>query len=128
MSNTTSQLKIGDKLRKLRANKGYSQEYMAETLKISQKTYSNMENDKSSISIENLKKIAEEFNIDLLELLSDGKVIVQYNTANDTSTFNGVVNNNVSEELVTQLKERIEDLKGIIQEKINKISQLEKLL
>jgi transcriptional regulator with XRE-family HTH domain len=128
MSNNNNQVKIGDKLRKLRANKGYSQEYMAETLEISQKTYSNMENDKSSISIENLKKIAEEFNVDLLELLSDGKVIVQYNTANDSSTFNGVVNNNISEELIIQLKERIEDLKIIISEKSTKISQLEKLL
>ncbi|WP_353170419.1 helix-turn-helix transcriptional regulator [Flavobacterium sp.] len=128
MSNNNNQVKIGDKLRKLRVNKGYSQESMAETLQISQKTYSNMENDKSSISIENLKKIAEEFNVDLLELLSDGKVIVQYNTANDSSTFNGVVNNNVSEELIIQLKERIEDLKIIIDEKSTKISQLEKLL
>jgi transcriptional regulator with XRE-family HTH domain len=128
MSNNNNQLKIGDKLRKLRAHKGYSQEYMAETLEISQKTYSNMENDKSSISIENLKKIAEEFNVDLLELLSDRKVIVQYNTANDSSTFNGVVNNNISEELIIQLKERIEDLKIIISEKSTKISQLEKLL
>jgi transcriptional regulator with XRE-family HTH domain len=128
MSNNNNQVKIGDKLRKLRVNKGYSQESMAETLQISQKTYSNMENDKSSISIENLKKIAEEFNVDLLELLSDGKVIVQYNTANDSSTFNGVVNNNVSEELIIQLKERIEDLKTIIGEKSTKISQLEKLL
>lgn len=127
MSNN-NQVKIGDKLRKLRVNKGYSQECMAETLQISQKTYSNMENDKSSISIENLKKIAEEFNVDLLELLSDGKVIVQYNTANDSSTFNGVVNNNLSEELIIQLKERIEDLKIIIGEKSTKISQLEKLL
>lgn len=128
MSNNNNQVKIGDKLRKLRVNKGYSQESMAETLQISQKTYSNMENDKSSISIENLKKIAEEFNVDLLELLSDGKVIVQYNTANDSSTFNGVVNNNISEELIIQLKERIEDLKIIISEKSTKISQLEKLL
>ena len=128
MSNNNNQVKIGDKLRKLRVNKGYSQESMAETLQISQKTYSNMENDKSSISIENLKKIAEEFNVDLLELLSDGKVIVQYNRANDSSTFNGVVNNNISEELIIQLKERIEDLKIIIDEKSTKISQLEKLL
>lgn len=49
--------KIGNKLRQLRINKGYSQEYMAEILAVSQKTYSNMENDKSSISIEALKKL-----------------------------------------------------------------------
>jgi transcriptional regulator with XRE-family HTH domain len=40
-------IKIGNRLRKLRIAKGYSQEYMADVLQISQKTYSNMENDKS---------------------------------------------------------------------------------
>ncbi len=51
-----SGIKIGYKLRKLRMEKGYKQEYLAEVLEISQKTYSNMENDKSSISIDTLKK------------------------------------------------------------------------
>lgn len=112
MNTTNQRLKIGDKIRKLRAEKGYSQEYFAERLNLSQKTISNMENDKSTISVETLKKISEELGIDILELLSDGKVIVQYNTSHDTSTFNGVVNNSISEELVEQLKERIEDLKN----------------
>lgn len=49
-------MRIGIKLRKLRMEKGYSQEYLAEVLEVSQKTYSNMENNKSSISIETLKK------------------------------------------------------------------------
>jgi len=47
---------ISNKLRKLRMEKGYSQEYLAEVLAVSQKTYSNMENNKSSISIKTLKK------------------------------------------------------------------------
>jgi transcriptional regulator with XRE-family HTH domain len=57
---------IGNKIRSLRLEKGYSQEYLAEVLEVSQKTYSNIENDKSSIKIDTLIKIAEEFKIDLL--------------------------------------------------------------
>jgi len=120
-------IKIGNRLRKLRIAKGYSQEYMADVLRISQKTYSNMENDKSSISIETLKKIASEYNIDLMEILSDERVIVQNNNSNDTSTFQGgIIINHLSEELLTQMKERIEDLKSIIAEKDKRIQQLEK--
>lgn len=123
-----SGIKIGDKLRKLRMEKGYKQEYLAEVLEISQKTYSNMENDKSSISIDTLKKIAEEYKIDLIELLSDDKVVVQHNNSHDTSTFNGIFINHLSEELLNQMKERIEDLKKMIEEKDKRIEILENRL
>ena len=123
-----SGIKIGSKLRKLRMEKGYKQEYMADVLDISQKTYSNMENDKSSISIDTLKKIAEEYKIDLIELLSDDKVVIQNNSSNDTSTFNGIFINHLSEELLNQMKERVTDLKQIIAEKDKRIETLEKLL
>ncbi len=120
---------IGNKLRKLRMGKGYSQEYLAEVLEVSQKTYSNMENNKSSISIETLKKIAEEYKIDLIELLSDDKVIVQNNSSRESSTFQGgIIINHMSEELLNQMKERIEDLKETILEKNKHIELLEKRL
>ncbi len=120
---------IGNKLRKLRMGKGYSQEYLAEVLEVSQKTYSNMENNKSSISIETLKKIAEEYKIDLIELLSDDKVIVQNNSSRESSTFQGgIIINHMSEELLNQMKERIVELKETILEKNKHIELLEKRL
>jgi transcriptional regulator with XRE-family HTH domain len=124
---------IGNKLRKLRMEKGYSQEYLAEVLAevlaVSQKTYSNMENNKSSISIDTLKKIAEEYKIDLIELLSDDRVIVQNNSSRESSTFQGgVIINHMSEELFNQMKERIEELKQVISEKNKQIELLEKRL
>ena len=61
MKDQQNGINIGIKLRKLRMQNGYSQEYLAEVLEVSQKTYSNMENDKSSISIDTLKKIAQEY-------------------------------------------------------------------
>ncbi len=120
-----SGIKIGSKLRKLRMEKGYKQEYMAEVLEISQKTYSNMENDKSSISLDTLKKIAQEYKIDLLELLKDDKVVIQNNSSNDTSTFNGVIYNH-SDELIHQLKERIADKDKTILDLTKRIELLEK--
>lgn len=128
-SNQKTGIKIGDKLRKLRMEKGYKQEYMADVLKISQKTYSNMENDKSTISIDTLKKIAEEYKIDLMELISDDKVIIQNNSSRENSTFQGgIIINHLSEELLNQLKERVNDLKQIIESKDKVIADLEKRL
>ncbi|MEN9875938.1 MAG: hypothetical protein RLZZ529_935 [Bacteroidota bacterium] len=120
--------KIGNKLRQLRINKGYSQEYMAEILAVSQKTYSNMENDKTSISIEALKKIAEEYRVNILKLLSDEKIMVQQNNFLDLSSKQEIFYNHITDELINQLKSRIEDLKNSLAEKEKYISTLEKLL
>jgi DNA-binding XRE family transcriptional regulator len=42
-----STMTLGEKLKKARINKNFTQEYLAEVLNVSQKTYSNFENDKS---------------------------------------------------------------------------------
>lgn len=125
MNEIYSTLNIGQKLRKLRNQKGFSQEYLADRLNISQKTYSNMENDRTSISVEILKQLSSELEVDMIDLITDSKIIVQYNTSQDTSTFNGVVHNNYPEELVVQLKERIEDLKQQLVDKDKLISILQ---
>ncbi len=125
MNEIYSTLNIGQKLRKLRNQKGFSQEYLADRLNISQKTYSNMENDRTSISVEILKQLSSELEVDMIDLITDSKIIVQYNTSQDTSTFNGVVHNNYPEELVAQLKERIEDLKQQLVDKDKLISILQ---
>ncbi len=87
-----------------------------------------MENDKSSISIDTLKKIAEEYKIDLLDLISDDKVNVHNNSLSDSSVINGIVNNNDSQELIIQMKERIAELKQTIDEKNQLITVLENQL
>lgn len=85
-----------------------------------------MENDKSSISIETLKKIAEAYKIDMLELLSNGSVIVENNSSKDSSNFQGgIIYNHMSDELLHQLKERIEELKKSNDEKDSRIKFLE---
>lgn len=109
--------------------KGYSQEYLAEVLEISQKTYSNMENNKSSISIDALRKIAKEYKIEIFELLTDDKVTIQKNSLNESDNFQGgIIINHISKELINQMKERIDELKETISEKNKQIEFLEKRL
>ena len=54
---------LGEKLKQARLNKNISQEYMAEVLDISQKTYSNFENNKTIPNFSQIEKIANIFNI-----------------------------------------------------------------
>ena len=49
---------LGDKLKKARIGKNLTQEYLAEVLNVSQKTYSNFENDKSKTAFAQVEDIA----------------------------------------------------------------------
>ena len=122
------ELGLGKKLRKLRIEKEYNQEYVAFNLEVSPKTYSNMENNKSSISIATLEKLAKLYDKNIFEILSDDKVVFQNNTLSDTSSMQGIVNYNTSEELIKQLKERITDLKSELSSKEKRIENLELML
>lgn len=57
------------KLKSARNVKGYSQEYMAEKLMISQKSYGKIENGKTILSVTRLKQIVLILNLDLSGLL-----------------------------------------------------------
>ncbi len=66
------------KIRSLREIKGYSQEFMAEKLDISQRTYSKIESGQVKLDLERLKAIADLLEVEFINLLDD----------NATSTFN----------------------------------------
>jgi len=66
---------LGEKIRKIRNLKGYSQEYVADRLKISQSAYSAIETNKTELDIGRMKQIAEILEIDFLELISSDKGI-----------------------------------------------------
>jgi len=119
--------KLGHKLRKLRMDSNYTQEYLAEVLGVSQKTYSNMENNKTAISADTLQKIAEEYGIEVADLLQDGKIVVQNNSSKDSST-GGIIYNHMSEKLIEQYEARIEELKEQVKELKNQNALLKDLL
>lgn len=113
-------MKIGKYLRKYRMDYGYSQECVAEFLGVSQKTYSNMENDKSNISFETIQKLIEYYNIDISSLdvskfISEGKLEQAFH-AGDNSSVHGNTVNTISEKLIQQMEERIEELKTRVRE------------
>jgi len=74
------ELKIGENIRKVRELRGYTQEYMAEKLGISQRAYSSIEKENKKIDTERLKKISEVLEVDVFDLLNFNDRILFSNT------------------------------------------------
>lgn len=62
-------MKIQDKIRFMREARNWSQEYMAEKLHMSTNGYAKIERGETKAYISKLEKIAEIFNVDLVELM-----------------------------------------------------------
>lgn len=122
LSNYT--MEIGKKLRTLRAEKGYTQEKIADLLNIPQASYSNLENNKGKLDLKLLEKIATIYEIDVLDLLKDEGII--FNQKNKTGINNGLVINHLNEKLIEQYEQRIAELKEIIAEQKARLANFEK--
>ncbi|WP_291115047.1 helix-turn-helix domain-containing protein [Flavobacterium sp. UBA6135] len=109
-------ISIGNKLKKLRKNKGYSQEEVANLLHNSQSTYARIENGESHSSANHIVKICEVYEITPEELIKSDSVVI-----GNIGTNNGVgyaeVVNQLSEKLIEQyelrLKEKDEQIKNL---------------
>ncbi|MGG5210120.1 helix-turn-helix domain-containing protein [Chryseobacterium sp. MIQD13] len=77
---------LGTKLTRLRNNKGYTQQEIADKLQISQPAYSKWESDAVRPDLENLFKISNIYGIDLKELVDDAGHIISNNTFDSYSS------------------------------------------
>lgn len=64
-------MKIGQKIKNYRTQLDWTQETLAQKIKVSRQTISNWENDKSYPDIYNIKLLAEAFNLDPAELFKE---------------------------------------------------------
>lgn len=113
---------IGEKIRKIRNLRGYSQEYMGARLKMSQNNYSRIELDQINLTLNTLAEIAEVLDIGIQEIMS----------FNETSLFKQTISadapkNNApyqsQEPILSMLQEEIVSLR---EDKRRLISLLEK--
>ncbi|SFD01186.1 DNA-binding transcriptional regulator, XRE-family HTH domain [Flexibacter flexilis DSM 6793] len=78
--------KVGERIRKLRELRNYTQEYIADKLEISQQQYSNIEKGLFDISLKKLYKISEVLEVSPATILEfDAKYIFQNNAPNYTN-------------------------------------------
>jgi transcriptional regulator with XRE-family HTH domain len=103
-------MKIGENIQLIREAKNFSQEYMSQSLGISQPSYSKIESGQVVPKTDRLQQIANILEVDLLTLL---------NTANTfTFTFNSVANQSGYISNQTNNSIDMEILKKIIQETV----------
>ncbi|PKP15032.1 MAG: XRE family transcriptional regulator, partial [Bacteroidetes bacterium HGW-Bacteroidetes-23] len=99
-------IQIGSKIRKKRIEKGFSQEYLADLLHLSQGTLSNIESGKSVPDVLQLQQIASALDTTISDLVDSSKVIF-----NNVETNHGIgyaeIVNQLSDKLVEQYEKRI---------------------
>jgi transcriptional regulator with XRE-family HTH domain len=94
MTNKVMQMTIGNKIKKLRELKNFTQEYMAEALQMSQTGYGKIERSETDINYSRLEQIANVLGTKVADLISlDEKLMLNItNNANaEKSINNGVI-------------------------------------
>ena len=102
---------IGAHIKRIREQKGYSQEFMALQLNISQASYARMENQEIKLSVDRLQKIADILETDVFSLWDSSKLTIQNQTNHDGAYGNGYVKNLYIENKET-LKKLIQTLEN----------------
>lgn len=103
----------GHKIRQIRELKGFSQEYIADKLGISQRAYSKIENNQTKIDWERITKIAEVFGVDPIDMISFDDNLI-FNNCKQSGKFETFINN-MPERLIEQYENRIKELSDEVQ-------------
>lgn len=99
---------IGFKIRKIREQKNFTQEYIAESIGISQNAYSKIENNQVKLSTGRLKAIAQVLDVPEHELFNSDAVIFSNNQIHYTYVNNLFeTQKELYEQTITLLKEEI---------------------
>jgi transcriptional regulator with XRE-family HTH domain len=107
---------IGEKIRKIRTIKGFSQDYVSNILNISQAAYSDIENNKSKINLERIQEIANVFELDINDLISFDENQVFNNTFNENSNGYFNVKKVISETFDKEREAYLEQIKTLKEE------------
>lgn len=101
-------MKIGNRLKALRTEKGFSATHIAEKLDISETTYRRYEADKTFPDIFILDKLAKIYDKEFTELLPDGFTVNQSN--NEVAIVQNFATVSIHEKLIEQYEKRIQNL------------------
>ncbi len=99
---------LGEKIRKIRELKGFSQEYMAEKLDISQRAYSKLEREETKLDWGRITGISHILEIDPIDLIQFDDSLIFHNCSQSGKI--NEIHNHFPEELKQQYEKRIEQL------------------
>jgi transcriptional regulator with XRE-family HTH domain len=113
-------MNAGQKIKKIRELKNYTQQYMAQELNLSLSGYGKIERGEIDLSLGRIEQIATILGVDLKTILNFDENLIFNFTQNEQA--NGIVNNNyhnqynVMEKLIDKYKEENTYLKELIKE------------
>lgn len=120
---------VGTKIRLKRAQLGYTQQYMAYKLNMTETTYRKIENDQIELSSERKGKVAELLGLSVEDLNQSGYIIINDDNKCESGSYVGshvVINNNHKSTL--ELESENEKLKIILDLKEQRIKDLEEII
>jgi len=97
--------KVVANIKRIRDQRGYSQDYMASMLNIEQATYSRIESEEIKLTTDRLQEIADILEADISAFYDFSKLTIQNQTNNEGAYGNGYIEN-----LYIENKETIKDL------------------
>jgi len=112
---------IGFNIKRVRQQKGYSQDFMANKLNISQASYARIESQETKLSIDRLQEIANILDTNIFAFLDSSKLTIQTQTNNEGAYGNGYVENlhvenkEIAQKLVQTLENENQHLKAEIE-------------
>jgi transcriptional regulator with XRE-family HTH domain len=104
-------LKLGEKIRKIRIEKGFSQEYVAEKLGISSPAFSNIERDKTQLTWDRIEDISKILNVDPFELVKNEPVMI-FKDCNQSGNIQTINNYPSNDERINLLEQKIKELES----------------
>ena len=125
-----AQLRLGNKIRKIREIKGLKQENVADKIGLSLSSYGKIERGEVKLSVERLSTIASAMELPMSAILEfDEGVNINFsaNTFNENSHGGYYQNPHFNHQNVEELKSQIETLKGVIAN-LENIVQIQKEL
>lgn len=103
---------IGTLIKKIRESKGYSQEYIADEINISQSAYSDLENNKTKLDLVRLQKIANVLQVNLTSILNG---INALDLVNKSFEFHPNSSHYFFKQLIVQYEKRLKEKDEIIE-------------
>ncbi len=100
---------IGENIRQIRELKGFSQEYLADKLGVSQRAYSKIERAETKVDWEKIKDIAVIFEMEPSCIVSFDAKLIFSKCSQTENTYS------VSDQLIKQYEERIAHLEAEIE-------------
>lgn len=101
---------VGNKIRKVRELKGFTQDYMASQLEMSQRAYSKLEKEEIKLDWQRIEKISNILEIDPIDLVSFDDNLVFNNSPQSGKNNTNTIHNHFPDELKQSYEDRIKHL------------------